>query len=361
MGNGNAFGACFCFLVLAGLAIGLAYYFTEGFTGQPSLQDIGNDIQDGINDLGNIWPSLDHYFEEDPFNATTPEEADRWENDGNGLELKILNAMDESWWPYFDTAVSDWDNGNPDTLTLSTETVTAESECTQVDGVMKVCNGDYGDTQWRGLNTCLIVDGIITSSVAQMNEFYLADANDAWHQYTACHEIGHGFGLPHTDESFWNEDLGNCLDYTENPQNNMHPDTPNFEFLEAMYGTVPGYDGGEATAAPAQAFDDGSNSGTRSRLLRTSRTGRTATARRQKTPDWVMDRIRSINALMLQQRGEDGETMRMPQTSANFAADDSGGSKNGGWRLLRRTPAGDTHEIDIGEGYSVVVHRLLAS
>ena len=49
-----------------------------------------------------------------------------------------------------------------------------------------------------------------------------------------------GFGLAHTDENFFNADLGNCLDYTNFPANNLHPDTPNFETLANMYGTVDG-------------------------------------------------------------------------------------------------------------------------
>lgn len=53
-----------------------------------------------------------------------------------------------------------------------------------------------------------------------------------------CHELGHGLGLGHTDENFHNKDLGNCMDYTERPENNMHPDTLNFEALEQMYGNV---------------------------------------------------------------------------------------------------------------------------
>ena len=55
-----------------------------------------------------------------------------------------------------------------------------------------------------------------------------------------CHEIGHGFGLPHTDENFNNPDLGNCMDYTSRPQNNLHPDASNFARLRSMYGTFDG-------------------------------------------------------------------------------------------------------------------------
>merc|ERR1712183_488070 len=71
------------------------------------------------------------------------------------------------------------------------------------------------------------------------NEYYLHNADIYKRQYTMCHEIGHGFGLPHTDEQFDNADLGNCLDYTNNPRANLHPDASNFNRLKELYGVVP--------------------------------------------------------------------------------------------------------------------------
>jgi hypothetical protein len=53
-------------------------------------------------------------------------------------------------------------------------------------------------------------------------------------------KIGHGFGLPHTDENFNNADLGNCLDYTNRPSNNLRPGEYNCNRLKTMYGTVNG-------------------------------------------------------------------------------------------------------------------------
>ena len=50
----------------------------------------------------------------------------------------------------------------------------------------------------------------------------------------------HTTGLPHTDENFNNPDLGNCLDYTVTPKNNMHPDESNYRRLASIYGTVGG-------------------------------------------------------------------------------------------------------------------------
>jgi len=90
------------------------------------------------------WPTLEDFIDEDPFNATTPDEADRWQNDGQGLELEVLNALDSSWYPYFETAIYDWSLGWPDALSLSTRVVTAETECWPVAGKLKVCNGNYG-------------------------------------------------------------------------------------------------------------------------------------------------------------------------------------------------------------------------
>ena len=73
-----------------------------------------------------------------------------------------------------------------------------------------------------------------------MNEHYLLNAGYDERLYTMCHEVGHGFGLPHTDENFNNKDQGNCLDYTNNPSNNLRPGVANCNRLLGMYGSVDG-------------------------------------------------------------------------------------------------------------------------
>jgi hypothetical protein len=37
-----------------------------------------------------------------------------------------------------------------------------------------------------------MLDGVIQSSVAKMNEYYLRNANYDHRRFTMCHEIGHG-------------------------------------------------------------------------------------------------------------------------------------------------------------------------
>lgn len=70
--------------------------------------------------------------------------------------------------------------------------------------------------------------------------------------YSPCFEhsslfTGHGFGLPHTDENFNNKNQGNCLDYTNSPESNMHPGDVNFARLATMY---------MANSSSYRAYDD---------------------------------------------------------------------------------------------------------
>lgn len=193
------------------------------------------------NVLDNIRDrSFSDFFREgsDPFvgdNSTSS-----WPTKGDGgLSLQIVNALDENWQTEFNSAIADWEGGTPDSLTLTVERVEVDHTCTSVEGKMVVCNANFGDTGWLGINEILSYEGgFVISSVAKMNEFYLKNAEYPKRQFTMCHEIGHGFGLPHTDENFNNVDLGNCMDYTNQPENNMRPDASNYIRLADLYGTV---------------------------------------------------------------------------------------------------------------------------
>ena len=108
----------------------LAWYFL----GQPSLEDIkefGEDLGDSLGDikdfgdftdvLGNLTGDLGELWDVDPFVGDNSTSA--WRNNGKGLELELQNALDENWYQEFYMAVSDWEEGEPDALTLSTTTV----------------------------------------------------------------------------------------------------------------------------------------------------------------------------------------------------------------------------------------------
>jgi len=169
-----------------------------------------------------------------------PSNAIGWANTGNGLRLDILNACSDEWQPFVQGALDNWENGSPiDSLTFYTSRLDHDPKCSTVTGKLKICNGNYGDTQWRGINEVLLGGAAqrrIISSRAKLNEYYLNYESDAQKLYTSCHELGHGFGLPHWDEDFYNKDLGNCMDYTQNPHKSSKPDASNFLYLAQLYG-----------------------------------------------------------------------------------------------------------------------------
>lgn len=189
-----------------------------------------------------------------------PSDAIGWGSNGIGLRLDILNACTDEYHPFVQEALDDWENGFPiDSLTLSRSRIVDPDpeECDIVNGKLKICNYDYGDTQWRGINEVQL-SGLgqrrIIGSRAKLNEYYLNRESDAQKLYTSCHELGHGFGLPHWDENFYNRDLGNCMDYTQNPQKSSKPDASNFLYLAQLYGGINTETNEEMTAEEAIRF-----------------------------------------------------------------------------------------------------------
>lgn len=251
-------GGCSCCRLLS-IGMSLAVIAAGGyaawfFLGQPTgeeildyAQDVGEkvinmDFGDFTDVLKNFTGFSPDFFNEDPYvgDNTTNVWVGHTKGEG-GLYLELWNALDESWQNEYNEAVNDWNtNCNPKVLVLTSADVPVDNECTQADGVMKVCNGNYGETGWLGINEVLksVPQGIIQSSVAKMNEHYLFNADYDERLYTMCHELGHGYGLPHTDENFNNQDMGNCLDYTNNPSKNLRPGVVNCNRLQEMYGTI---------------------------------------------------------------------------------------------------------------------------
>ena len=165
--------SCLLMLVLVGIAAALFIYFYVG------TENVGNFIDDP-----------DQFREEDPFNSANKEDANLWKTKGGvGLELVVVNALDTAWQEFFFKAVDQWNSGTPDTLTLMTEDSSPDSVCEAIDGKLKVCNGNYGATNWRGINKILLENGWIYSSAARMNEYYTTDNDDTQRQYTMCHEV----------------------------------------------------------------------------------------------------------------------------------------------------------------------------
>ena len=132
-------------------------------------------------------------------------------------------------------------------------------------------------------------------------------------------KTGHALGLGHTDEDFNNPDLGNCLDYTDNLDANKHPDEGLYQTLLDLYGPVPESVGVRNLRNQRQSVS-GQNTNT--------------------FPHHLHEKRQEAVEKLLKRRD-------------NNAHED-------GWRLLHRKEHGEAHELDLGEGYKVQVHMLLA-
>lgn len=107
----------------------------------------------------------------------------KWEADGDGLELIIENALDDDWAPYLEEYVAKWDGGIPDALNLTISQGDVDEECDPILGKMKVCNSNYGETGWEGINLVLLKDNYIRWSTCKMNDYYLEKGNPAQKKY----------------------------------------------------------------------------------------------------------------------------------------------------------------------------------
>jgi len=168
-------------------------------------------------------------------------EALEWESDGQGLEITIVNSLTDDWDPYFTETLDDW-AASPALLLTTMERKGREDSCSHRDGVIRVCNGEYGKGGWKGLNeaTYYTAEGTdkkyLISSVAILNDSYLSGKSHAERLNAICHEVGHGYGLLHRDENFLNADLGTCMDYTNNFESSSKPDDIDFQNLATVYG-----------------------------------------------------------------------------------------------------------------------------
>ena len=195
----SRFCSCLCSCISWILSLGfmaVAAYMLWNLMGRPSKQQAINafrnfDVDDFVHVLKNLTDvEWDMGFNEDPYVGDNTTNV--WRTDGTGLTLVLWNALDENWQTEFEAAVSDWSES--EVLTLSTKQVDVDHSCTMPkDGVMKVCNGNFGATSWVGINEVALeytskdAPGYIVSSVAKMNEYYLNNAEYAKRQYTMCH------------------------------------------------------------------------------------------------------------------------------------------------------------------------------
>ncbi len=159
-----------------------------------------------------------------------------WARTANPFTLKLGDNASSTWDAHLAIASSDWSASS----VLDTTVVAGlgGNSCRAQAGRIEVCNKKYGSVGWLGLAQVWVSGAHITKATAKMNDTYFNTSTyntPAWRQLVMCQEIAHGFGLNHQDEVFTNPNLGTCMDYTNNPSTNQHPNAHDYEQLELIY------------------------------------------------------------------------------------------------------------------------------
>ena len=161
-----------------------------------------------------------------------------WARTANPFTLKLGDNVDAKWDSYLATTSSDWTSS----AVLDTTIVpglTTGKRCAATVGRVEVCNAPYGNRGWLGIASISLTGTThITQGTVKLNDSYFDTAQyntPAWRNVVSCQEVGHTLGLDHQDEVFTNPDLNTCMDYSNNPLPNQHPNAHDYEQLATIY------------------------------------------------------------------------------------------------------------------------------
>jgi hypothetical protein len=171
-----------------------------------------------------------------------------WSRASNPLKLNVGDNVAPVWDSYLVTTSSDWSTSS----VLDTTIVTGAgiTNCGAFAGRVEVCNNTYGSNGWLGVATIWASGDHITQATVKVNDSYFNTSTyntQAWRNLVMCQEVGHTFGLDHQDENFNNSNLGTCMDYTNDPSSNQHPNQHDYEQLATIYTHLDGASGGGST------------------------------------------------------------------------------------------------------------------
>ena len=238
--------------------------------------------------------------------------------------LKLGDNVSGSWEQgnHLVTASDDWSQS----VALDTSVVsggTSPKRCRATSGRVEVCNSRYGNNGWLGIAQIWISGSHITQGVVKVNDSYFnkpAYDTMAWRNLVMCQEVGHTFGITHQDENFGNSNLDTCMDYTNDPETNQHPNQHDYDVLTQIYDH---FDGVDTFDYGEDVPDDG---------------GPPACKGGWKKCGSGADRPPGINELVLNE----------PQQWGRFVS----ASRNGRQAV---------YDLDLGDGYRIVTHVFWAN
>ena len=161
-----------------------------------------------------------------------------WARTSNPFTLKLGDNVTSAWDASLTGASSDWSRSSVlDTTVVAGST--RPKNCRPTAGRVEVCNAAYGNTGWLGIASISVTGGThITQGTVKLNDTYFNTAQyntPAWRNLVTCQEVGHTFGLAHQDENVNNANLGTCMDYTNDPSTNQHPNQHDYDQLVSIY------------------------------------------------------------------------------------------------------------------------------
>jgi hypothetical protein len=198
-----------------------------------------------------------------------------WARTANPFTVPLGDNVASNWDGFLDTASSDWSKST----VLNTSVIGGQAKgknCRPSPGGVEVCNGSYGNNGWLGIAQIWVSGKHITQGSVRLNDTYFDTPKyntDAWRQLVVCQEVGHTFGLDHQDEDFDNRPLGTCMDYSNDPTPNQHPDQHDYDELAIIYSHLDSTST-LASAPHGAAAGDLSAPSEWGQLMRTTRGGR---------------------------------------------------------------------------------------
>lgn len=163
-----------------------------------------------------------------------------WARTANPVTVQVGDNVDSRWDASLTGANIDW---NKSTVIESPKVPGSAGDpkrCNAVAGTIQVCNAAYGQRGWLGIASISITGGThITQGTVKLNDSYFGSTSryntSAWRNLVTCQEVGHTYGLDHQDENFNNANLGTCMDYTNDPSTNQHPNAHDYDELLTIY------------------------------------------------------------------------------------------------------------------------------
>ena len=159
-----------------------------------------------------------------------------WARQSNPFAVQLGDNVSGAWDSVLSTTASDWSQST----VLNTVIVAGGTRrnCRPTSGRVEVCNDTYGNNGWLGIAQVWVSGKHITQGTVKLNDTYFNTPTyntTAWRNLVSCQEVGHTLGLDHQDENFNNANLGTCMDYTNNPSTNQHPNSHDYNQLVSIY------------------------------------------------------------------------------------------------------------------------------